>query len=447
MPDISSIQPLHYSSCAVRQACVTMLDSAKNFQILFNRTMMGKTITRLLLPVFLLIIFFNSAITEDSPESECVNQQKPVTKIISSLCSQLIKEIKGEDNFFFSPLSISAALAMIYTGAKGTTKKQMTDALHYNLAGNKCLDYKINEEFRHLFTSLISQQDAYTLLIANSVFIHLGLPVSPKYISKLRNYFKTYVDYLDFVNEETLSLEIINNWVANQTKGHITKLLNEPLDRMTMMILMNVIYFKGLWEHQFPKEKTWNGTFHKKDGIKKAVSFMSLEQTLNYYVNEQTKYSFLELNYIGSNISMLLILPTDKTVFPEMELTSEALCEIRSQLQPTNVMVLLPKFKLEYRRELSKDMVKFGMDELFSDRADLTGIRIENDIHVSLMIHKAVLEVDEKGSEASGVSGVGIDARRRPGEQEFFWADHPFLFYIIDKETSTILFAGRVSDP
>ncbi|KAF8788869.1 serine protease inhibitor 2.1-like [Argiope bruennichi] len=404
------------------------------------------TTIRLLLPVFLLTLFFNNAITENASESECVNQLKPVTKIISSLCSQLIKEIKGEDNFFFSPLSISAALAMIYTGAEGTTKKQMTDALHYNLAGKSCLDYKINEEFGNLFTSL-TNQDTYTLLIANSVFIHLGLPVSPKYLSKLRNYFKTYVEYLDFVNEETLSLEAINNWVANQTKGHIKKLLNEPLDRMTMMILMNVIYFKGLWKHPFAEEKTWNSSFYKKDGTKKTVPFMQLEQILKYYHDEETNYSFLELDYMGGNISMLLIMAKSYDEFPDIELTSEALCDIRSQLQSTNVMAVVPKFKLEYRRELSKDMTKLGMDELFSDRADLTGIREQNDIHVSLMIHKAVLEVDEKGSEASAVTGVGIDARRRPERQRIFWANHPFLFYIIDKESNTIIFAGRLSDP
>ncbi|GIY28747.1 serpin B10 [Caerostris extrusa] len=404
-------------------------------------------IVNFLLAVLFFLLSLNNASTEDTPSPECDMEQHPISKIILSLCSRLIKEIKGEGNFFFSPLSISAALAMIYTGTGGNTKKQMTDALHYKIVGEKCLDRKINEEFRHLINFLENQNDAYSLLITNSIFIHLDHPVSEKYTKKLQNYFKTHIEYLDFVKEEILSMNIINNWIANQTNGQIMKLLNEPLDPMTIMILMNVIYFKGLWEHPFQEDATWNSFFYRNNDTLKEVPFMLLQDTLNYFYDSNTNYSFLELNYIDGNISMLLILPKDVRSFPQIELTSEVLCDIRNKLQPTNLMVILPKFKMEYHRELSKDMIKMGIDELFSDKADLSGIREQNDIHVSLMIHKAILEVDEKGSEASAVSGVGIHAKRKPPDQQMFWADHPFLFYIIDKGLNTILFAGRVSDP
>ncbi|GFX91023.1 serpin B10 [Trichonephila clavipes] len=400
---------------------------------------------KFLLTAICFLLFLNNA-SSDDPSPQC-EKHSPISKIILSLCSGLIKEIKGEDNFFFSPLSISAALAMIYTGAQGTTKNQMTNALHYKLLGDKCLDYKVSEEFEQLINSLKNQDDAYTLSVVNSVFIHLGYPVSSKYLLKLQDYFTTHIKYVDFVNEEVRSMNIINEWVANNTKGQVLKLLNEPLDPMTVMILMNIIYFKGLWEHPFQEDATWNSFFYKKNGTSKIVPFMVLQDTLNYYYDKKTNYSYLELNYAGKNVSMLLILPKHVREFPDIDLTSENLCNIRSQLNLTNVMVVLPKFKLEYRRELSKDMMKLGMDELFSDRADLTGIREQNDIHVSLMIHKAVIEIDELGSEASAVSGVGIDARRKPAEQKIFWADHPFLFYIVDKKNDVILFAGRVADP
>ncbi|GFS66335.1 serpin B10 [Nephila pilipes] len=421
-----------------------LVDSSLVLQI---RTTMEKLSTKnLLLTSICLLLFLSNASCDDASTLQC-NQQSPISKIILSMCSRLIKEIKGEDNYFFSPLSISSALAMIYTGAHGTTKNQMTNALQYKMFGDKCLDIKVSEEFKYLIMSLKNENDAYTLMIVNSVFIHLGYPVSSKYTFKLQDYFKTHIKYVDFVNEEIQSMNTINEWVANNTKGQIMKLLNEPLDPMTIMILMNIIYFKGLWEHPFQEDATWNSFFYKKNGTSKIVPFMVLQDTLGYYYDKQTNYSYLELNYVGGNISMLLILPKDVRDFPEIDLTSEALCNIRCQLNLTNVMVVLPKFKLEYRRELSEDMMKLGMDELFSDRADLTGIREQNDIHVSLMIHKAVIEIDELGSEASAVSGVGIDARRKPAEQKIFWADHPFLFYIIDKKHDVILFAGRVADP
>lgn len=389
----------------------------------------------------------STVIATETSTPSCEGTLQPVSKTILSLCSQLIKGIGGEENFLISPLSISVALAMIYVGTQGTTKAQMTNALGYKFVSDKCMDLKISEQFRDLILSLETKNDVYSLLVANSVFIHSSFPVSSDYIARLQEFFKSNVKYLDFTKDEALSMKAINEWVSNQTSGQISRLLNEPLDPMTIMILMNVVYFKGLWEHPFPKHNTWESFFYPKNGTSKIVPFMMLENTLGYYYDPTINYSFLELNYTGGKVSMLVILPKNTFEFPQFELDSNSLCTIRSKFQPTNVMVILPKFKMEYTRELTRDMMKMGIDELFSEKADLSGIREQKDIHVSLMMHKAVLEVDERGSEASVVSGVGIVSRRKPAEQMIFWADHPFLFYIIDKEKNVVLFAGRVVEP
>lgn len=395
------------------------------------------------LPFFLLLC--STVITAET--SSCEGSLQSVSKTISSLCSQLIKGIGGEENYFFSPLSISVALAMIYVGTQGTTKAQMTKALGYQFVTDKCVDLKISEQFRDLILSLETKDDVYSFLVANSVFIHSLYPVSSDYIARLQEFFKSDVKYLDFTKDEALSMKSINEWVSKQTSGQIPRLLNEPLDPMTIMILMNVVYFKGLWEHPFPKHNTWDSFFYQTNSTSKIVPFMMLENTLGYFYDETINYSFLELNYTGGKVSMLIILPKNTWNFPKLDLDSTSLCNIRSQLKPTNAMVILPKFKMEYRRELTQDMMKMGIDELFSEKADLSGIREQKDIHVSLMMHKAVIEVDERGSEASVVSGVGIVSRRKPADQVIFWADHPFLFYIIDKAKNVILFAGRVVDP
>ncbi|KAG8186958.1 hypothetical protein JTE90_028254 [Oedothorax gibbosus] len=397
--------------------------------------------------LLLLLLSCSIAITADESTSTCESSLSSTSKTILSLSSQLIKRIGGEGNFLISPLSISTALAMLYVGTKGTTKTQMTNALGYQLVSDTCMDIKVSEAFRDLIVALESKSDAYSLLVASSVFIHSSFPVSPDYVARLRDFFRSDVKYFDFARDETLSMKAINNWVSNQTRGQIPKLLNEPLDPMTVMVLMNVVYFKGLWEHPFPKHNTWDSLFRKNDTTKIIPFMMQEDNILGFYYDPTINYSFLELNYIGEKVSMLLALPKNDKEFPNFDLTSESLCNIRRNLQPTNVMVILPKFKMEYRRELSQDMMKLGIGEIFSDKADLSGIRPQKDIHVSLMMHKAVIEVDEMGSEASAVSGVGIVSRKKPSDRMMFWADHPFLFYIIDKDTNAVLFTGRVVDP
>ncbi|XP_015919341.1 intracellular coagulation inhibitor 3 [Parasteatoda tepidariorum] len=390
--------------------------------------------------IFICLIFVLNVISTVSEESRnCLNEPNIFSKTLLSLSSRLINEIDENDNFIISPLSISAALGMIYIGADGLTKTQISNALHFNLLNPS----DILEGFRTLFSSLEKENDIISLSLANSLFIQRGYHISQIYKRKVLEYFEAEIIYVDFANEEQISMNTINQWISNKTNSHMKKLLNEPLDPMTLMVLTNVIYFKGLWEHPF--YELWNSFFHKSNGTSKIVPFMKQEEYFGYFYDNELNYSFLEMDYMGGNISMLLILPKNMREIPNFQLTS--ICRIRSKLEMRRVMVGLPRFQLEYRRELSEDMRKFGMVKLFSDRADLTKIREQNDLHVSLMLHKVMIEVDNEGSRASAISGIGIDSRKRPTHEETFWANHPFLFYIIDKRTETVLFAGRVTDP
>lgn len=378
----------------------------------------------------------------------CDVAQSPVTRMVNSLGFRLEKMIDTEENYIFSPLSISVALAMVYIGARGTTREEMAEALEYNVIGKNCLPNKISESFRALIRSLQNEGEGYSFLIANGAFLQKGKKISHYYSSSLEKYFNSNMKYVDFAKEDVAAMNQINEWVANYTRGKIPRLLVEPLDHWTIMVLLNAVYFKGLWDVEFDENVTRHGIFHRINNPAKSVSFMMMthDNIPNYY-DPDRQYSIIELDYKGNNISMIVLLPRDISAFPRYELTSELLCDIRNNFQYSTVTVMLPKFSLEFKRELSKDMITMGMGELFSDRADLTGIRERNDLHVSQMLHKAVIEVNEKGSEAASIVGISIDGRKKISQREIFLADHPFLFYIIHKHTNTILFSGRMLDP
>lgn len=400
----------------------------------------------MILRIFLLtltLLYFGEASSVD----KCNKKQPYVSKIVNFLSTELEERIGGNANYFFSPLSITVALAMVYIGAHGTTREQMTKALDINAAGKNFLPSKISESFRELIALLENEGKDYSFFVANGAFVQTGYKISEIYSSNLEKYFNSNVQSLDFAHDEQGTLNTINDWVANYTKGKIANLLKEPLDPLTVMILVNAVYFKGLWELQFNEMFTKTFLFYRINEKPKNASFMILREKFNYYSDEEDGYSFLELDYVSGNISMIIVLPNSIEELPVLTLSNELLCNLREKFEEKTVTVFLPKFSMGYKRELSKDMINMGMEELFSDRADLSGIREQNDLHVSLMVHKAVIEVNEKGSEAAATTGIGIDGRHKTGKREMFLADHPFLFYIVHKESDTIMFSGRVMDP
>lgn len=394
-----------------------------------------------------LLTFMLSYAAADGNTRMCSSRQLPATNMVNSLAFRLEEILDTESNYIFSPLSISIALAMVYIGARGTTREQMSDALDYNIVGKNCLPNKISESFRELIQSLQNNGADYEFLVANGAFIQKGLNVTTYFSTNLQKHFNTRIQFLNFQREEVAAMNAINAWVANYTKGKISQLLAEPLNHVTMLVLLNAVYFKGLWYLPFDEKISYNGSFYRIDKGEKVVPFMSMKNEIYNYYDKEKKYFIIELEYEGGNVSMVLILPQNREEFPRYELTNELLCELRQKFQHTPVTVTIPRFNLEFKRELSRDMSKMGMPELFSDRADLSAINEYSDLHVSMMVHKAVIEVNEKGSTAAGIIGMEIDSRNRVSQNDSFMADHPFLFYIIHKDTNTILFSGRVVDP
>ncbi|XP_077876566.1 serpin B9 isoform X2 [Ictidomys tridecemlineatus] len=316
-------------------------------------------------------------------------------QVLKTLCQD-----RPSQNVFFSPLSISSALAMVLLGAKGNTKVQMAQTFK-----ESCLQF---------------------------------------YHSKLER--------LSFAKATEKSRKHINTWVSKETKGKIPDLLPmNSIDKQARLVLVNAIYFKGTWNEPFVKSCTCEMPFKINQKEERPVQMMCQEAYFNIgYVNE-VQIQVLELPYAGKELSMIILLPDDGVDLSSVEnnLTFEkfiAWTEAAS-LQNTEVEVLLPRFKLQEDYEMKSVLQRLGMVDAFQrGQADLSAMSTETDLCLSKVVHKSVVEVNEEGTEAVAATGIVIVADCSACIPTFH-ADHPFLFFIRHNQTNTVLFCGRFSSP
>jgi len=406
---------------------------------------------------FLLLFTLNASLS--SAERGCTlaeMAQENLRKLAvanNELALQLHKRLSAgsSENVFFSPLSLSTAFGMLFYGAKGDTAKELRTALGYEKADLP--SELVHSSFNRFLTDALPASDTdhpeYTLNLANAVLVDKYLELIPTYKTEVQNLYKASVQDVDFVKNGANIVNEINEWVKVKTNGKIDSLLDE-LSSSTVMVLLNAVYFKGTWKTQFQPEKTVPQKFYNgglESGAKK-VPLMHIKAKFPYTAVYDLQA--LELPYKGENISMLVLLPDQRDGLTNLEnnLTPEKLSTIRKQLYKEKVIVSLPKFKIQYSREMSPDFKALGAKTIFSaGSADFSGMTTQKNVFVSQILHKAVVEVNEEGSEAAAVTGI-ISNRMRPilDFTPEFTADHPFLFTIVDKRNDMILFVGRVSN-
>ena len=352
---------------------------------------------------------------------------------------------KSEGNLFFSPYSLSTALAMTYAGARSNTEKQMATTLHFTLPNQR-----LHCAFGALQNQIIQDEKSrgYQLLLANALWGQKGEPFLKEFLGLTKYYYEAGLSQLDFVNETEQSRQIINSWVEEKTKDKIKDLIPEGgVDEQTALVLTNAIYFKGEWKTKFRWWKTWRADFAVSAKDKVEVPLMHLKEDFKYYEDE--KLQAIELPYKGNEISMLVLLPWEIKGLEEIEntLTTENLNTLLTKMQATNVDVYFPKFKITWGTfSLNKALIALGMPDAFNpQKADFSGINGKGDIWISDVFHKAFVEVNEEGTEAAAATAVvlikGIDL------EPIFRADHPFIFIIKDNRSQRILFMGRVMNP
>ena len=355
-----------------------------------------------------------------------------------------IRKTEQDENIFISPFSVSVALAMTLNGASGETQHAMTNTLQLQGLESE----SINVGYAGLHQTLLTSDPKVTLAIANSLWARQGVPFKQDFLQRNTEYFGAEVSAVNFMDPSTLTT--INQWVNTNTNGKIQKILDE-INLDTVLFLINAIYFKGTWQTEFDPSHTRDGIFQLATGAEKQVPMMTRTGDYAYYENHEEKFQAISLPYGDGGMSMYIFLPS-----PESDLTTflsgldtENWENWISQFHEKEVFLSMPKFKLEYEKTLNNPLQSLGMGIAFapgsadfSRMADLE--TLGRNLYIGEVLHKAVVEVNEEGTEAAAVTSVGIRATSAPPA---FIANRPFFFAIRDNETKTVLFMGTVVDP
>jgi serpin B len=344
----------------------------------------------------------------------------------------------GEDNLFYSPYSISTALSMTYEGARGQTAEEMRSVFHWDED-----DRTRRSGAAKVFNLLNARDRPYTLQAANALWMQVGYPFKEDYVTVTKDSYGGEANSIDFA-KLTEAVETINGWIEERTNDKIKDMFDESSLRDARLVLTNAIYFKGDWAMQFDAEQTRKEVFHVALDSTVEVDMMRLwDEDFNYTENAEAQV--LELPYSGGDLSMIIILPKGNDIHEvEDTLTAAKLREWLSDLRPTAMDVNLPKFKLETKYDMDEDLAAMGMPTAFTGGADFSGMS-DSGLFISKVIHQAYVDVNEEGTEAAAATGV-VMLESTP-MTTLFNTDHPFTFLIQDRETSLILFMGRVMDP
>jgi serpin B len=358
-----------------------------------------------------------------------------------------------EGNLIYSPYSVSLALAMTYAGARGETATQMADTLHFSLPPDR-----LHPAFNALDLGLEDQpsgdeETGLQLNIANAIWGQRDYPFEQAYLDTLAENYGAGLKLLDFIGAPEPSRVTINDWVSEQTEERIQDLLPEgTITTDTRLVLTNAIYFYGAWASPFEEDATVDDPFYLLDGGQVSVPMMN--QTTEFGYLDGDGFQAVSLPYEGDRMTLLVMLP-DEGEFDSFAASLDAgqLGAIRDGLQKKEVVLSLPRFEYGAELSLSDTLAGMGMPLAFDGfQADFSGMVSQDDLpnlYISDVIHKAFVKVDEQGTEAAAATGVvvGVMSAPLPSEQVVMRVDRPFFFAIVDQQSGTILFVGRVLDP
>ena len=351
----------------------------------------------------------------------------------------LLRQINETDvngSLFLSPLSISTALAMTYNGAAGSTLADMERGLRYEGLSKEM----VNETYQNLLPFLSQVDKEVNLTISNSIWYRIGEAIQEDFIATNKQVFDAEVGELDFTDPK--SADVINQWINEATEGKIDKMIEPPIPATVVMYLINAVYFKGAWTTPFEKDNTKEADFTDIAGKRQRIDMMSQYGDVAY--GQGDGYKAVRLPYGKEKVAMYLLLPTDGKNINDWitDMNAERFADIRKSISTQEKVDLkIPKFKMEYGiKELNSELIAMGMELPFDPAADFSGIR--GGLFISQVLHKAVIEVNEEGSEAAGVTVVVMD-ESAAAEPLTFIADRPFLFLIAEEDTGSILFLGK----
>jgi serine protease inhibitor len=429
----------------------------KNAEEAMNMFARKTTGSRLLVPAIIMLlsalVWHCSEKTATAPDtSQPIDLSESEKNLIASdneFGLKLFRQIssaQGDSNVFISPLSVSMALGMTLNGADGTTLEAMEQTLE--LSGLTLEE--INQSYRHLIDLLTGLDPKVQFDIANSIWYKQPDFPAPEadFLQHCQQYFDALVTGLNFSLPE--AAPTINAWVEENTNGKIDQIVDDPIDSTICMFLINAIYFKGTWVYRFDENLTQDTLFYRPDGTTSICPLMSQKAFHSYLSTDD--FSAVDLPYGDGTYRMTLFLPEEHLGVNDLvvQFEPENLSTWLSQFSSDTVNVFIPRFRLEYGRELKDDLTDLGMGIAFDPNdanfSNMYHLGYGVNVYISKVKHKTFVEVNEEGTEAAAVTDVEMGYTAIP-ENFTFRADRPFIFMIRENESGTILFIGKIVDP
>jgi serpin B len=362
--------------------------------------------------------------------------------------ADLFKQIQSKsENLIFSPYSIGTVLAMIYSGSGGKTAAEMSEVLYF--PPQELLD-PVESGMRESILATDTMQGT-DFRLANAIWAQEDFSFLPDYLARVEKYYDAPLSLMDFVetsNREE-SRKKINHWVEEKTNNRIQDLIQPGiLDASTRLVLTNAIYFNGGWMFPFDTAATFPSLFHtsKQESIK--TDFMHQTRSYPYYEDEEIQA--VSLPYKNKRMALMVILPKSIEGWRLISqvINYERINLVISGMGTREVQLALPKFRSELQINLRQELTSMGMGTAFSRHADLSGMTGEENLYVDEVIHKAFIEVNEMGTEAAAATAaiIGLKSILRDDPVRFN-ADHPFVFFLLDRQTGCIIFTGRLVKP
>uniref|UniRef100_A0A672J008 Alpha-1-antitrypsin homolog n=1 Tax=Salarias fasciatus TaxID=181472 RepID=A0A672J008_SALFA len=370
----------------------------------------------------------------------CHKLSEPNAEFALTLYKKLDAHTAAGKNIFYSPISISAALSMVSSGARGDTRSQLMSTLGYAALNQT----QVDDGYEHFFHVLEHHQTNQQLDVGNIVAVGTGFQPSQQFVADIKRHYVGELLNVDFANPEEAAAQM-NKLIASKTHDKIKDMVKD-LDPGTVMMLLNYVYFRGQWQHPFEANLTSKEDFHVDESTTVQVDMMKRTGRYDIYGDNQNHTTVVRLPYKG-NSSMIIVLP-DEGKMKEVEdgFTMERFQHWTQSFFKNNVDLSLPKFSISAEASLKQILQELGVTDAFSVAADFSGLSEDIKLKVSKVSHQAVLSVDETGTEAAGTTTIEFE-RMSLLESFKLKLNRPFLVFIVDSSTETILFMGKINNP